>query len=63
MRNLGLIDSQTGQSLLAKMREQAIRDLSDGELDRVFSMKGGIICKRGVMLMLKEGLTLEGVYK
>lgn len=63
MRNLGLIDSQTGQSLLAKMREQAIRDLSDGELDRVFSMKGGIICKLGVMLMLKEGLTIGEVYK
>ena len=63
MSNLGLIDSQTGRSLLAKMRIEAIRDFSEKELDRVFSMKGGIICKRGVMLMLKEGLTLEGVYK
>lgn len=51
-------------SLIAKMREQNIKDFSNSELDRVFrNTVGPGICKRSALRMIKDGLTIDEIYK
>ena len=50
--------------LKAKMREQKIVNFTDAELDRVFkNVVSPIACKRGTMLLLKQGLTIKSLYQ
>ena len=45
------------------MREKKIRDFGTSELDRVFkNCATPIGCKRGVRIMIDEGLTIDEVY-
>ena len=50
--------------ILAKMIEQEIRGFSDSELDRVFANTiAPALCKRGVTMMLTDGLTMAEVWQ
>ena len=49
--------------ILAKLREQQVMDFSESELTRAFKhCISPICCKRGVAMMLKDGLTLQELY-
>ncbi len=48
--------------ILSKIREQGIMDFSEKEQDRVFAgCVGPITCKRGLAMMIKDGLTMQEI--
>ena len=49
--------------IIAKMRENQIKDFSQAELSRVFKdCASPEACKRGVYIMLHDNLTIEEIY-
>jgi hypothetical protein len=50
-------------NIIAKMQEKQIKDFSELELERVFGETvSPIICKRGVQMLIDNGLTIEELY-
>lgn len=51
-------------TIKAKMREQEVKDFSKSEIDRVFkNVVSPIACKRGVKMLMEQGLTIEKLYE
>lgn len=51
-------------TIKAKIREQRIKDFSQAEIDRVFkNVVSPIACKRGVKMLMEQGLTIEKLYE
>ena len=49
--------------IIAKMRENQIKDFSQAELSRVFKdCASPEACKRGVYIMLHNNLTIDEIY-
>lgn len=51
-------------TIKAKMREQEVKDFSKSEIDRVFkNVVSPIACKRGLNMLLEQGLTINKLYE
>ncbi len=61
---MNLIDTKLSQNVIAKAREQKIKDFSYAELQRCFKdVVGPKICIRRMQELVKAGLTIEDIYK
>jgi len=51
------------ESVMAKMRENNLKDFSDDELQRVFkNTVSPTSCIRGARVLIQNGLTIESLY-
>jgi hypothetical protein len=51
------------KDIIAKMRENEIKDFSQAELSRVFkNCASPEACKRGVYIMLHDNFTIDEIY-